>query len=176
MGAKVAIKINARWVLAPSNPTCRGYCRAACPHFSPTIPFKSIHTPQQASVAHTKPHNQRHALGGALCGILSPRNPPVKECLSFLDSLFFCLSRKQGLNTGELFVVRNVANLCVNTDHSLLAALTYAVNVLEVFVCVDSATLVFQCPPNKHAKARFLRTPLSAKAVAGGASSSSPAV
>eukprot|EP00752_Nemacystus_decipiens_P010364 g9234.t1 len=37
-----------------------------------------------------------------------------------------------GLNTGELFVVRNVANLCVNTDHSLLAALTYAVNVLEV--------------------------------------------
>lgn len=39
---------------------------------------------------------------------------------------------KQGLNTGELFVLRNVANLCVNTDHSLLAALTYAVNVLEV--------------------------------------------
>lgn len=38
----------------------------------------------------------------------------------------------QGLNTGELFVVRNVANLCVNTDHSLLAALAYAVNVLEV--------------------------------------------
>lgn len=38
----------------------------------------------------------------------------------------------QGLNTGELFVVRNVANLCVNTDHSLLAALMYAVNVLEV--------------------------------------------
>nr|AQT18914.1 carbonic anhydrase [Saccharina japonica] len=37
-----------------------------------------------------------------------------------------------GLTTGELFVVRNVANLCVNTDHSLLAALTYAVNVLEV--------------------------------------------
>ncbi|CAM9234589.1 unnamed protein product [Ectocarpus sp. 4 AP-2014] len=37
-----------------------------------------------------------------------------------------------GLNTGELFVVRNVANLCVNTDHSLLAALAYAVNVLEV--------------------------------------------
>ncbi|CAN0164299.1 unnamed protein product [Pylaiella littoralis] len=37
-----------------------------------------------------------------------------------------------GLNTGELFVLRNVANLCVNTDHSLLAALTYAVNVLEV--------------------------------------------
>lgn len=31
-----------------------------------------------------------------------------------------------------MFVVRNVANLCVNTDHSLLAALTYAVNVLEV--------------------------------------------
>lgn len=39
----------------------------------------------------------------------------------------------QGLMTGELFVVRNVANLCVNTDHSLLAALTYAVNVLEVY-------------------------------------------
>lgn len=37
-----------------------------------------------------------------------------------------------GLNMGELFVVRNVANLCVNTDHSLLAALEYAVNVLEV--------------------------------------------
>ncbi|CAM9379635.1 unnamed protein product [Scytosiphon promiscuus] len=37
-----------------------------------------------------------------------------------------------GLNTGQLFVVRNVANLCVNTDHSLLAALAYAVNVLEV--------------------------------------------
>lgn len=29
-------------------------------------------------------------------------------------------------------MVRNVANLCVNTDHSLLAALAYAVNVLEV--------------------------------------------
>lgn len=29
-------------------------------------------------------------------------------------------------------MVRNVANLCVNTDHSLLAALMYAVQVLEV--------------------------------------------
>lgn len=33
---------------------------------------------------------------------------------------------------GELFVVRNVANLCLNTDHSFLTALMYAVNVLEV--------------------------------------------
>ncbi|CAN0047240.1 unnamed protein product [Ascophyllum nodosum] len=39
-----------------------------------------------------------------------------------------------GLHTGDLFVVRNVANLCVNTDHSLLAALVYAVNVLEASV------------------------------------------
>lgn len=37
-----------------------------------------------------------------------------------------------GLDIGELFVVRNVANLCLNNDHSLLAALAYAVNVLEV--------------------------------------------
>ncbi|KAG5190761.1 carbonic anhydrase [Tribonema minus] len=37
-----------------------------------------------------------------------------------------------GLTTGELFVHRNVANLCVNTDYSLLSVLTYAVEVLEV--------------------------------------------
>lgn len=54
--------------------------------------------------------------------------PAVFGCISYL---FRAL---QGLTTGELFVVRNVANLCVNTDHSLLAALMYAVNVLEVRV------------------------------------------
>jgi carbonic anhydrase len=37
-----------------------------------------------------------------------------------------------GLTTGELFVHRNVANLCVNTDYSLLAVLTFAVEVLQV--------------------------------------------
>lgn len=37
-----------------------------------------------------------------------------------------------GLTMGELFVHRNVANLCINTDFSLLSVLTYAVEVLEV--------------------------------------------
>ena len=36
------------------------------------------------------------------------------------------------MSLGELFVHRNVANLCINTDYSLLAVLTYAVEVLEV--------------------------------------------
>ncbi|CAM9572847.1 unnamed protein product [Chrysoparadoxa australica] len=37
-----------------------------------------------------------------------------------------------GLTTGELFVHRNIANLCINNDLSLLSVLTYAVEVLKV--------------------------------------------
>ncbi|CAM9130413.1 unnamed protein product [Phaeothamnion confervicola] len=37
-----------------------------------------------------------------------------------------------GLTLGQLFVHRNVANLCINTDFSLLSVLTYAVEVLKV--------------------------------------------
>jgi Carbonic anhydrase len=44
-----------------------------------------------------------------------------------------------GLTTGELFVHRNVANLCVNTDYSLLAVLTFAVEVLQVRMQMHSS-------------------------------------
>ena len=37
-----------------------------------------------------------------------------------------------GLDAGEVFVCRNVANLVVNTDLNLLTALQYAVMVLKV--------------------------------------------
>jgi len=37
-----------------------------------------------------------------------------------------------GLDAGEVFVLRNVANLVVNTDFNLMSALQYAVNVLKV--------------------------------------------
>jgi carbonic anhydrase len=37
-----------------------------------------------------------------------------------------------GEDAGTVFVVRNVANLVVNTDFNLMSALQYAVNVLEV--------------------------------------------
>jgi carbonic anhydrase len=37
-----------------------------------------------------------------------------------------------GEDAGSVFVVRNVANLVVNTDFNLMSALQYAVNVLQV--------------------------------------------
>jgi carbonic anhydrase len=37
-----------------------------------------------------------------------------------------------GEDVGSVFVVRNVANLVVNTDFNLMAALQYAVSVLKV--------------------------------------------
>lgn len=37
-----------------------------------------------------------------------------------------------GLKAGEVFVTRNIANMVVNTDFSLLSVLEYAVSVLEV--------------------------------------------
>ena len=37
-----------------------------------------------------------------------------------------------GLQPGELFVHRNIANLVVNTDFNLMSVLSYAVEVLEV--------------------------------------------
>jgi carbonic anhydrase len=37
-----------------------------------------------------------------------------------------------GLTTGELFVHRNVANMCISNDMSLLSVLTFAVDYLEV--------------------------------------------
>jgi carbonic anhydrase len=37
-----------------------------------------------------------------------------------------------GTNPGEIFVTRNIANLVVHTDMSLLSVLDYAVNVLQV--------------------------------------------
>jgi hypothetical protein len=37
-----------------------------------------------------------------------------------------------GEDAGSVFVVRNVANLVVNTDFNLMAALQYAVSVLQV--------------------------------------------
>ena len=37
-----------------------------------------------------------------------------------------------GEDAGSVFVVRNVANLVVNTDFNLMAALQYAVNVLKI--------------------------------------------
>lgn len=36
----------------------------------------------------------------------------------------------------QVFVARNIANLVVNTDMSLLAVLEYAVHVLEVGGCI----------------------------------------
>lgn len=38
----------------------------------------------------------------------------------------------QGLEAGELFVHRNVANMVMHTDLNLLTALTYAVDYLKV--------------------------------------------
>jgi len=43
-----------------------------------------------------------------------------------------------GLKTGEVFVARNVANMVVNTDLSLLTALQYSIHVLgvkDIIVC-----------------------------------------
>jgi carbonic anhydrase len=37
-----------------------------------------------------------------------------------------------GLQAGELFVIRNVANLCINSDFSLLSVLLFSVEVLQV--------------------------------------------
>ena len=37
-----------------------------------------------------------------------------------------------GVDAGSVFVVRNVANMVVNTDFNLMAALQYAVNVLKI--------------------------------------------
>jgi len=37
-----------------------------------------------------------------------------------------------GEDAGTVFVVRNVANMVVNTDFNLMAALQYAVDVLEI--------------------------------------------
>eukprot|EP00612_Vaucheria_litorea_P000161 CAMPEP_0171451636 /NCGR_PEP_ID=MMETSP0945-20130129/64_1 /TAXON_ID=109269 /ORGANISM="Vaucheria litorea, Strain CCMP2940" /LENGTH=295 /DNA_ID=CAMNT_0011976141 /DNA_START=106 /DNA_END=993 /DNA_ORIENTATION=- len=37
-----------------------------------------------------------------------------------------------GLQAGELFVIRNVANLCINSDFSLLSVLLFSIEVLEV--------------------------------------------
>lgn len=45
---------------------------------------------------------------------------------------FLCSPVPQGLNLGDVFVMRNIGNLCVNTDHSMLAALQYSVEVLGV--------------------------------------------
>lgn len=72
----------------------------------------------------------------------SQQDPEMFERLSKAQSpkfLYFGCSDSRvpaqdmlGLGNGELFVHRNVANLCMNTDYSLLAVLAYAVEVLEV--------------------------------------------
>lgn len=46
------------------------------------------------------------------------------------------LGSGQGLEAGELFVHRNVANMVMHTDLNLLTVLTYAVDYLKVCVCL----------------------------------------
>lgn len=46
------------------------------------------------------------------------------------------LGGRQGLEAGELFVHRNVANMVMHTDLNLLTVLTYAVDYLKVRACL----------------------------------------
>ena len=45
---------------------------------------------------------------------------------------------RQGLEAGELFVHRNVANMVMHNDLNLLTVLTYAVDYLKVRACVPA--------------------------------------
>ncbi len=51
------------------------------------------------------------------------------------------LQNMLGLELGQLFVMRNIANMVVNTDMSLLSGLTYAVDFLKVKVPLSFQTL-----------------------------------
>lgn len=49
------------------------------------------------------------------------------------------MAAAQGLEAGELFVHRNVANMVMHTDLNLLTVLTYAVDYLKVNACTVAA-------------------------------------
>lgn len=57
--------------------------------------------------------------------------PPARAC-SLVSLPGRAANEIMGLDAGEVFVCRNVANLVVNTDLNLLTALQYAVMVLKV--------------------------------------------
>ena len=50
-----------------------------------------------------------------------------------------------GMNLGELFVHRNVANLVINTDYSLMSVLKFSIEALGVSCCCMQRLLCTAC-------------------------------